>query len=321
MEPVFGTVRTHAVGGDVTPDELRGPHWEQRAHGLWRPAGLAVAEADGRVADAIGLMTPGCALGGWASLRFQGNDGFDGGVPSPRPALVHCGEGAQLRRRGVLEPCRTAVWPHEVIDHGGVPVTTMARAVYDEMRLAPGLRAAVEVLDLAVSRVSGAAHTSLRAVEQVVESHRKTRGIVQAKKALLLGSERSASPLETRTRLVAHLDAGLTGLLVNVPVFGPADELLGVVDLIDPETGLVIETDGAHHREAAAHAADNVREEALERAGLVVVRVSALDLRDRPALVRRLLGAQRHARAGTRRAWHLEPPGWWSSWGPGKRWQ
>ncbi|SKB09695.1 hypothetical protein [Aeromicrobium choanae] len=295
--------------------------WEQRAHGLWRPAGMAVGEADGRVADAIALLTDGCVLGGWASLRFQGNDAFDGRDQELRPALVHCGAGTQMRRRKVVEPCRAAVWEHEVTCFEGVPVTTMARAVYDEMRLAPSLRAAVVALDSAVAGVRDTAHTSLRAVQQVVDSHRKTRGIMRAKKALRLGSERSASPLETRTRLVAQLDAGLQDQQVNAPVFGPSGALLGVADLLDEETGLVIETDGAHHRDAQNHTDDNVREERFERAGLVVVRATSLDHRDVPGLVHRIRLGHRDARLSHRRDWTLEQPAWFRSWGPGRRWQ
>lgn len=321
MEPIFGTSRTRALVGQATPDELRGPQWEQRSRGVWRPSGMAVDVADARVADAVALMTEGCVLGGWASLRLQGNPVFDGGGDDPRRALVHCGEGAQLRRRSVVEPCRAEVWDHEVTRFVGVPVTTMARAAYDEMRLAPGVRSAVVALDAAVSRVAETAHTSLRAVQAVVDSHRKTRGIVQAKKALLLGSERSASPFETRTRLVAHLDADLTRLLVNAPIFDRTDRLLGIADLLDEESGLVIESDGAQHREAQHHAQDNVREENFERAGLVVVRVSAVDHQDRAALVRRILLAHRDARAATRRDWTLERPAWFATWGPGTRWQ
>lgn len=295
--------------------------WEQRAHGLWRPAGMAVGEADGRVADAVALLTDGCVLGGWASLRFQGNDAFDGGREELRPALVHCGAGTQMRRRTVVEPCRATVWNHEVTSFEGVPVTTMARAVYDEMRLAPSLRAAVLALDSAVSRVRDTAHTSLGAVQHVVGSHRKTRGIVRAKRALLLGSERSASPLETRTRLVAQLDAGLEALRVNAPVFSPSGALLGVADLLDEETGLVIETDGAHHRDAQNHTDDNVREERLERAGLVVVRATSLDHGDVQGLVRRIRLGHRDARLSHRRAWTLEQPSWFREWGPGQRWR
>ncbi len=323
MEPIFGTMRTGALGDRATVDELRGPMWEQRTRGVWRPAGMAVGPADGRVADAVALLTGGSALGGWASLRYQGSAGFDGrGFDDQlRPVLIHCASGTQLRRRSVVEPCRAEVWDHEITDFAGVRVTTMARAVYDEMRLAPTLRHAVVALDLAISRVSKSPRTSLSAVASVVASHHKTRGIVQARRALALGSERSASPLETRTRLVAHLDADVAGLSVNAPIFDRFGNLLGIADLLDEDSGLVIETDGAHHREAQNHTDDNVREEKFERSGLVVVRVTSLDLRDVPRLAHRIVMGRRDARAAVRRDWTLQEPDWWSSWEPGRRWR
>jgi hypothetical protein len=70
---------------------------------------------------------------------------------------------------------------------------------------------------------------------------------------------------------------GIEGLLVNVPVFMPTGELIGIADLFDPRTGLVIEPDGSQHRAIDQHAGDNVREERFERAGCVVCRVVSLD--------------------------------------------
>ncbi|MEH3033283.1 MAG: DUF559 domain-containing protein [Aeromicrobium erythreum] len=109
---------------------------------------------------------------------------------------------------------------------------------------------------------------------------------------------------------------------VNVPLFDPFGRLIAVADLLDPETGLVIESDGAHHREAERHAADNVREERLEDHGLVVARVTHLDHRGRWDLAGRLRSAQRRAVALERpRTWTTTPPAWWSTWPPARRWQ
>src|SRR5690606_733397 len=64
-----------------------------------------------------------------------------------------------------------------------------------------------------------------------------------------------------------------------------------------------------------------IREEGLERAGLVVVRVTALDHRDVPALTRRLRLGQRDARVSRRRDWTLDQPRWFATWAPGQRWR
>ena len=276
----------------------------------------------GRVDDAIGLLVPGAVLGGWAALLHHGNDWFDGRGPSGlRRALVHCPPGTQLRRRDLLEPYRGSLREDEWQWTAGtapVPVATMARAAFDEARLAPDLRSAVVAVDMAVSTTHGCAHTALEAVRRVEASRHKVRGIVQARRAMALASSRSASPPETRTRLCAVLDAGLTGLLVNAPVFDEHGTLIGIADLVDPESGLVIETDGAGHRDELQHTPDNRREEGFEQAGCVVVRVTPLDHRDLSALAARMVRGQRAARASPRRRWTVEPPPWWFDW-PGAR--
>lgn len=70
----------------VTPWELRGEKYEAPYRGLRRPAGLSADQPALRVADAIGLMTSGCVLTGWASRLLQGQaycDGelYDGDLP------------------------------------------------------------------------------------------------------------------------------------------------------------------------------------------------------------------------------------------------
>lgn len=275
-----------------------------------------------RVADAVGLLTTSCALGGWASLRAQGNTWFDGldGHGEERRALVHCQPGSQLRRRSILQPFRGSLYPDEVIDFQTYSLATMARAVFDEMRMASSIREAVVALDMATSTTIGLPHTTMERVERVITSHHKVRGLVQARNAWALGSGRSASPWETRTRLVATLDAGMSKLQVNVPIFNPHGTLLGIADLLDEEAGLVIESDGADHRENERHTDDNRREEAFERSGLVVSRVTSLDHQDRWRTVGRLVAARRDALRTVKREWTTAKPDWWWTWEPGRRW-
>lgn len=318
----MGTITSaDARAAGVSRALLRGSMWEKRGRGLYRPAGIGADPADEYVADALTLLTDGSALGGWAALRIQGNTMFDGRIgPRQRRAMVHCGDGSQMRRRLRVEPFRGELRDHEYYEIEGFRIATLARAAYDEMRIAPDLQAAVVVADMAVSRVHQLPHTSLDTLGRLIDSHHKTRGVVQARRAIALSSDRSASPLETKTRMIAHVEAGLTRLLVNVPIFDRCERLLGIADLLDEACGLVIETDGAHHRDAHHHTDDNVREEKFERAGLVVVRATAIDLQDTPRLVNRIMAARSDAAASPRRDWTLERPDWWSSWQPGRRW-
>ncbi|EFQ84321.1 hypothetical protein HMPREF0063_11037 [Aeromicrobium marinum DSM 15272] len=312
-----------ALAAGWSAKALRGPAWQRQAHGVVRPAGSGGDPTIERIAAVRPLLTGACAIGGWASLRIQGNEWFTGSGHdrTVRRVLVHCPAGAQLRPTRGVEPCRAGLYPDEFLDLDGWPVSTMARAVYDEMRTARDFREAVVALDMVLSTTHGAPRTTLDRVDAVVASHRKTRGIVQARRALGWASCRSASPWETRTRLVARIDAGIPALRVNAPLFGPGGELLGVADLLEPESGLVIESDGAHHREAVPHAEDNAREERFEDHGLVVARVSALDHRDRWSLAGRLVTAWMRARRTRAASWTLDEPVWWGDWEPGRRWR
>src|SRR5699024_4773811 len=109
---------------------------------------------------------------------------------------------------------------------------------------------------------------------------------------------------------------------VNVAVFDLHERLLGIADLLEPSAGLVLESDGAGHREIEQHSADNAREEAFERHNLVVVRVGAVDHRDRDSLRNRIQSGYRdgNTRRRARDRWTLQKPGWWWNWPPGRRW-
>lgn len=115
--------------------------------------------------------------------------------------------------------------------------------------------------------------------------------------------------------------AGLDSLEVNVPIFDRRGRLAGIADLFDPVAGLVIESDGAGHREEFAHAGDSAREEGFEMLNLFVSRVSAVDHRDERELVRRLQSTRLHALMNPAEPlWATEKPTWWAARPPGRRW-
>lgn len=315
-------VRRALADGESEAD-LRSAVYSHPLHGVVRPRYISHDDVTMRMSDAVALLGPNQALGGWAALRAQGNHWFSGesGDGAPRPVPVHCDVG-QLRRRNGIEPWRGRLHPDETVDLGSYRATSIARAVFDEMRRARSLRDAVAMADMACSTTAGTPHCSLVALQQVVAAHPKVRGVVRARAATALAVTRSASPEETRTRLAASLDAEISGLRANVPVFTRNGRLIGIADLLQAEHGLVIESDGAHHREEGQHASDNVREEDFENHGLVVCRVTHLDHRDRWGLAARLVAADRRARQGDQQGrWTTDPPPWWSTWAPARRWQ
>lgn len=167
------------------------------------------------------------------------------------------------------------------------------RATFDAMRRTDDVREAVVALDM----MAAAKLVSIEQVAAYAETRTGARRIGVVRAALLLASEHSRSPNETRTRLIAILDAGLPGdLLVNCAVIDHRGRLLGIADLLDTEAGLVIEFDGADHRGVARHSRDVIKEDDLRGCELEVVRVTGPQLLDTPVLVRRLRTARERAR-------------------------
>ena len=294
---------------------LRGPEWEHPLHGIAQPAGVALDEIERRISTAVGAMTERCALGGWASGFVHGVaiwDGYDR-LGQARDVLVHCRPGSQLRRRAGIRPSESLVLPDEVTMAYGTFLTTLRRATFDELCMAPDLTEAVVALDGALCVLSGHDPTTVAEVQRVAGRHHKRRGVVRARDSLDLGSTRALNPWETRLRLRALEALPVERLLVNVPVFSPAGTLLGIPDLLDPESGLVMESDGSGHWESERHAADNEREERFEDSGLTVVRFGAVDHRDRSEMARRLRNGRRRAlvRGRSPMSWTLSIPAWW----------
>ncbi|MEJ7635908.1 hypothetical protein [Aeromicrobium sp.] len=321
-EPWTTTYRQARMAG-ATEWELRTGLWEHPYWGQVRSGGVDPDDPDVRIGDAIALMSRSDLLTGWAAARGHGVAHADGRDRFYRPvpvAVISAGRG-QHRRQDGLQPTRRSVHEHEVTVIESVGAATLTRAAYDMALDAPSLCEALVAVEMCVSTVIEQGRTTLGNLAGLIDQHQKTRGIVQTRQALAMASTRSASPWESRTRYVAEVVGGLTGLEVNVPIFDHAGRLAGIADLLDRGVGLVIESDGSGHREEASHAGDNVREEGFEVLNLVVSRVGAIDHRDEAALVIRLQQARLHAMM--RRAeplWTTDKPDWWWRWPPGRRW-
>ena len=306
----------------ATAAQVRGKAWTHPYHGLIRRTDPDPGQPMARIHDAVELGGAGSVLGGWACAYVSGVTAFDGFDRRlrERPVLVFTPNG-QLRPRAGFEPSRMRLRANEIQDVGEIAMTSLARAMYDEMLRAPSVREALAVVEAGTSRVTRDARTSLGSVIALVQQHKKTRGIVAARAALELACERSASHGESRLRLEA-LGAGAGPFLVNAPVFDPAGVLVGIVDLLDQEAGLVLEYDGAHHCELERHSADNAREEDLENLNLAVVRATGVDLTNGAEFDRRIRRGRRRGLARDRRQdrWTTDPPAWWYGSRLAKRW-
>lgn len=305
-----------AAGGRPTyPSraQLRGPGWRRSSRGFYVPAGRALAPEQ-RIAEAAALLPGYGAIGGWASAYWQGVRLLDGRGATGLdvlPVLLCLGPYGKIRRRDAVRFSRDRLPPQDVTQFRGIHCTTLLRTAFDASRRDAELVEAVVHLDLMIT----AGTVDREELGAYIRAHPGWRGVEQARAALALSVEGSRSPPETRMRLAWLLDAKLPTPLVNPPMFDLEGNLLGYPDLLDPESGTVSEYDSDDHRDLVAHTADNSREELFEHHGLVVTRVTRLDLRAarRPALVTRF--RQAHAR-GLRRdreqdGWTLQPPPHW----------
>jgi Protein of unknown function (DUF559) len=251
-------------------------------------------------------LPPGGAVTGWAGCRLHGAQFFDGIGPDGRtlqPVTLAVDKSGKNRSDGRAQVFYDAIAPGERTLRHGVPTLSAVRCVADAIRHASGLREAVIAADMMAA-------AQLVALDQIRHYSHTCRAGKRIRAALDLASEFSRSPNETRLRLMWVLDAGLRSPLVNCPVRDRAGRLLGIADLLDPESGLVVEFDGADHRSATQQSRDAAKDAALRHVGLEVVRVTGLDLL-RPALVVNRLEealARTDSEPASRRGWLAHPP-------------
>ncbi|MFT4165085.1 MAG: hypothetical protein QM650_07555 [Microlunatus sp.] len=298
---------------------LVGPRFERTTYGYYRRAGTLPTTTQ-RIMDVVAGLPEGAWVAGWAAAYVRGVDTLDGlddhtMAELPVPVLLPPGQ----RRRatdGITYRQSTLVPRGEVIE--GVPVTIAMRTALDLALLAPDLTEAVVALDA----VLAARMVDRDRLQRAGSNLPSRRGVRQARAAIGLARVGVRSSWESRLRMFAGQQLGLVDLEVNRPVFDREGRLLGIPDLLDLDAGLAMEYDGATwrsdraagHRDRAQHREDNEREERLERAGLVVVRVEKDDLtRYRRQLAERILAARRDglSRNRARDRWTTkEPEGW-----------
>jgi very-short-patch-repair endonuclease len=274
------------------------------------PADVDPDVPEQRILEQSTRLGDGGAVSGWAGCRLHGAAFFDGVARDGRtlfPVPLVTG-GTTLRSDGSVRILRDRLTPEDVVVRHGIRMTRVERSLFDAMRTAE-LREAVVAMDMAAA----ADLVSVARMHRYLSTRTSARGVRHVAKALALASEQSRSPNETRMRLVWVLDARLPTPLLNQPVFDRHGRLLGIVDLLDEQAGLVGEFDGADHRTAARHSSDVGREDDLRRVGLEVFRVTGPDLLVPDRVASRMRWARNRAawEPEERRRWTTEPPAWW----------
>ena len=297
-----------------TRGQARGPGYRQTSAGLYVPAAVDVHVVEQRILEQAARIRTYGAITGWASLRWQGANFFDGTTPAglrelPVPLVVGR---YRLRPDPRCAVSEEQLAPTERIEIGGIWCTTVERAVFDEMRRTRDIPTAVAVIEMTVA--AGLTRVASYA-RYVVPGRNAWTGVPFVRKALLLAIDDSRSPQETRMRLRWVLDAGLPPPLCNRPLFDVDGNLIGIPDLFDPEAGVVGEYDGAHHKDGEQHRADVAREQRFRDHGLEYFQIVRGDLHDPRLVVDRMLNARNRARFLPPKScsWTLTPPPWWQA--------
>lgn len=301
------------VGLGLTKAQAAGRGWVRTSKGCYVPAHVDRTVPEQRILEHAERLPAGGAVTGWAALRLLGGRYFDGlardGV-SALPVPLAMAHRHRMRPRPGEIVLRSDLSEDEVESRHGVPVVSAERAVFDEIRRVGELREAVVPIDMAV--VAG--FTTLERMAAFIRSRSCKEGVVLARSALELAVDRSASPMETRFRLIWVLDAGLPMPRCNWPVADAGGNYVGKPDLLDEGLGIVGEFDGKDHRGRERHRQDVGREGRFSRVGFEGCTVVGGDIADRTLVVARIRDAiDRRASSSRPRTWmlrHNPPPLW-----------
>ncbi|HET6626468.1 MAG TPA: hypothetical protein VFG63_08755, partial [Nocardioidaceae bacterium] len=100
------------------------------------------------------LLPPHGAVTGWAALRLWRGNFFDGLLPDgvTMMAVPLCiGPDVRRKDRAGVRYLRDRLDPEEVTTIRGIAVVRENRAVFDAMRMAPDVREATVVIDMAAA--------------------------------------------------------------------------------------------------------------------------------------------------------------------------
>ena len=281
--------------------------WRRTSRGFYVPAHVDGSLPEQRVIEQSVRLPHGGAVTGWAGCRLHGAaffDGLDRDGETRQPVPLAVGPTGRNRPDDLVHLSYHPLPPAEVTSCHGIPAAAPHRSLVDHARMQTDPREVVVGIDMmAAARV-------LRPDELAAYAERLRSGERDLLRwACGLASEHSRSPNETRLRLVAELDAGLPPLWVNPVVHDREGCRLGEVDLLDVEAGMVIEFDGADHRDGGQHTRDVGKETALRRVGIEVARVTGADLRRPARVVDRLSEVRKRAlfEPEAWRAWTARP--------------
>lgn len=260
-----------ARAAGVTRSQLRGSSWRRLGPQVYAWTGLPLTP--GLVVEAIARRLPrGAAFAGRTAAWLHGHD-----IQPHDPVQI------VLPERGGIQPARAIeVWRGQtpasdltLVD--GKPATRMPRTLCDlALRMTP---------DELVIRVDHALHLespTLADLRTWMARNAGRKGIARLRQAVAMADGAAESPFETRLRL-SLVRAGLPRPESQVDLVDSRGQFVGRADLYYAEARLVIEYDGAGHRDRLRE--DNRRQNLILAAGYQILRFTADDVLGRPEAV------------------------------------
>jgi hypothetical protein len=269
-------IGSHAIAeGAITRKQLRERSYRRLVQGVYADPGMPF---DHRLrCQGVALLLPqGTAIGGHSAAAWHGAP-----FAAPHdPVTVLRPAGVEWKGPRGTKVHRTELNTADVEGRDGVPVTSPLRTAWDVAALEP-LATAVAALDAMVR----AGTVRMVDLQVMADAGAGRWGVTKVRRAVPLVDPRAESAPESRVRVACVL-AGLA----PVPQYEVhvAGVFLGRVDLAFPEQRLAIEYEGAYHFEDGQIVRDDARIARLVAAGWRVIRLSAPDLRDLDAGVRRI---------------------------------
>ncbi|RBY95981.1 hypothetical protein DQ237_12700 [Blastococcus sp. TF02-8] len=281
-------IGAHALSeGALTPKQLRNGPYVRILQGVYADVGQPRDHLLRCRAAAL-VMPEGAALAGRSAAAVLG-------APAPgygEPVTVVVPDGVQWRGPAGVRARRAALPVADVeSDEFGLRFTGALRTAWDVAALET-TATAVGVLDAMVRGGTVRAGDLGRLLRDGVGRW----GVARVRRVFELVDGRAESPPESWVRVACALG----GLPAPVPQHEIVvdGEFLARVDLAWPDRRVLVEYEGEHHFDGVQIVRDDARLARLVAAGWQVIRLSAADLRDLDAVVRRIAAVLADAPSG-----------------------
>jgi hypothetical protein len=264
----FSLEEARAAG--LTLSALRGRAWRRLSAELycwreWREDPWLLLSAWQR------LLPPETVFAGASAAWLFGLD-----LEPTKPVEIVVPPCSGIRSRAGVSVRRCEIPPDEVVLIRGLRATALPRTLAGLCLTRPAVDALIAI-DMAVRP----GLTDAAALGRYAEAAKGRAGAGRLRWLALLAAP-AESPMETRLRWVL-LEAGLPRPEVQITLRDGDGRFVGRADLYYPAARLVLEYDGGNHRERLVE--DDRRQNLLLNAGFRLLRFTAADLRNRPAVV------------------------------------